>query len=242
MTITTPIQTPPSLARAQAAARVILSIFETSKKRGNASALAVLRDGAGLSYGCHQATHRAGSLGNVLLAYATLQPEQSVTAMRYHKLLKDRSESNVNRQSDNHELRSWLKKVGLHDPLMLRAQEQVFNRDYMAPATAEWQRRSFTTPLSLVIVYDSFIQGSWHLCRERTSQNHRGPVSEREWMATYLNEREDFLLSLRTQDQRNSVYRPRALRQLLIQANWQLTTPFTVRSITVEEADLQGVL
>ena len=47
----------------------IVSIFETGKPRGNYAALAVLNDGAGISYGIKQFTHRSGSLLQVVEKY-----------------------------------------------------------------------------------------------------------------------------------------------------------------------------
>ena len=50
-------------------AMAIVSIFETGKPRGNYAALAVLNDGAGISYGIKQFTHRSGSLLQVVEKY-----------------------------------------------------------------------------------------------------------------------------------------------------------------------------
>src|SRR5687768_4871313 len=50
-------------------AMAIVSIFETGKPRGNYATVAVLNDGAGISYGIKQFTHRSGSLLQVIEKY-----------------------------------------------------------------------------------------------------------------------------------------------------------------------------
>ena len=50
-------------------ALAIVSIFETSKPFGSYAACVVLNDGAGVSYGIAQFTHRSGSLWEVVDRY-----------------------------------------------------------------------------------------------------------------------------------------------------------------------------
>ena len=50
-------------------ALAIVHIFETSKAFGDYGACVVLNDGAGVSYGINQFTHRSGSLLEVVTAY-----------------------------------------------------------------------------------------------------------------------------------------------------------------------------
>ena len=53
----------------QLKAMAIVNIFETSRPFGEYGALVVLNDGAGLSYGISQFTHRSGSLHAVVRRY-----------------------------------------------------------------------------------------------------------------------------------------------------------------------------
>ncbi len=50
-------------------ALAIVHIFETSRPFGEYAAYAVLNDGAGVSYGINQFTHRSGSLFEVIRNY-----------------------------------------------------------------------------------------------------------------------------------------------------------------------------
>lgn len=230
----------PFTARDLAAARAIVSVFETNKVRGNASAVAVLDDGAGISYGIHQATHRAGSLAAVLTCYAERQPNQAAQARDYVAMLADVEPANITRCNNNEAFKNWLRAVA-QDPAMRQAQFDVFDRDYMQPAVDAAKECKFVEPLSLAVLYDAHIQGGWRTCRNKTNERHAKPVSEREWIADYLAVRQAWLQSLPKKAQRNSVYRPKALLQLVQAGNWRLTAPFSVRGFTVTAADLEEV-
>src|SRR5688500_6446296 len=53
-------------------AMAIVNIFETGKPFGDFAACVVLNDGAGISYGINQFTHRSGSLADVVERYLEL--------------------------------------------------------------------------------------------------------------------------------------------------------------------------
>ena len=53
----------------RAKALAIVNIFETSRAFGDPAAVAVLNDGAGVSYGINQFTHRSGALAAVVETY-----------------------------------------------------------------------------------------------------------------------------------------------------------------------------
>ncbi len=47
----------------------ICHIFETSKPLGRADVVAILKDGAGISYGIPQGTHKSGNLADIIERY-----------------------------------------------------------------------------------------------------------------------------------------------------------------------------
>lgn len=223
--------------RDKQAARVIVSIFETNRKAGNPAALAVLDDGAGISYGMHQATHRSGTLAKVVEQYILLAGKEAGALAAHLPGLKRIDDDSVAHAATSGGLKVLLKSAGA-DPVMRQAQLEVFDRDYLNPAIQQCETRGWTLPLSLTIVYDSHIQGSWARVRDRVSLRVGRTASEQEWMREYLHQREEFLLSLPKQSQKNSVYRPRDLRQLADLQNWQLAAPMRVHGVTILEADL----
>lgn len=223
--------------RDKAAARAICSVFETGREQGDPAALAVLDDGAGVSFGLHQATHGSGSLEAVVREFARRAPQHRESATKWAERLANRTVVNLVALGRNLEFKTWLRQAGA-TPEMKAAQEHVFDEKYMNPAIAECERCDFVEPLALAVVYDAFIQGGWAKCRDNTNFQHKQSVGERQWIKDYLNVREAYLKGLKSKAAQASVYRPQALRKLVQAGNWRLSTPFTVRGRTVEEHEL----
>ncbi len=223
--------------RDKAAARAILSVFETSQKQGDPAAVAVLDDGAGVSYGIKQFTHGGGALEEVLREFARLAPAHQASATRYADQLRNRSAANVEQMGADLSFRQWLRQAG-RTPEMRTAQETIADRNYLNPALAECERNGFIEPLSLAVVFDSYVQGSWERCKRDTNAKHRRPVPEKRWIVDYLATRTQFLQGRKSGAARASVYRPATFQKLIERGNWKLATPFTVHGRTIEEDDL----
>jgi hypothetical protein len=226
-------------ARDLAAVRCLVSCFETSKPRGNPSAFAVLNDGAGISYGLHQATHKSGTLAAVVEAYCKMpQSRHAGTLVQYLATFKDKRESIITSAARNPAIQKALIEAAA-DPWMTAAQHHVFDREYMQPALGDCKKRGFTLPLLLAMVYDSRVQGGWHICAGRVATI----PDERAWALSYFDVRERWLKA-QTNDARKTTYRPQALRNLAAVGNWGLVGPFNVQKgkgfITVTEADIQA--
>lgn len=223
--------------RDKQAARVILSIFETGRKEGQPSALAVLDDGAGISYGMHQATHRSGALAKVVERYIELEGKEAGKLIAHLPGLKRTDLKSVANAASSGKLKTLLVMAG-NEPVMRQAQQAVFDRDYLNPAIVQCEQYGWLLPLSLAIVYDSHIQGSWARVRDRVMLRVSRTADEKAWMRDYLAQRAAYLLSLPKQSQKNSVYRPRELGQQADLDNWALAAPFRLRGVTVLESDL----
>jgi chitosanase len=224
--------------RDKRAACVIVSIFETSSKRGSPAKLAVLRDGAGWSYGLHQATHKSGSLEKVLRKYVEMGGACAAEAAALADRLRNRNNAFVSTMSRDSKGATFLKQIGL-EPVMAQAQELVFSANYMEPALADCETFKFVQPLSLAVVYDSHIHGSFKRLRAVTNGQFAAPVSEEVWVKAYCRNRYDWLHGHGNPDLRNSAYRPESFLALIAKGNWALGTPFSVRNqFTVEERDL----
>lgn len=222
--------------------KAVVSVFETGRPLGDPAAIAVLDDGAGFSCGVHQATHGSGSLFKVVKAYveavqAAGAPFTPGTAAyhlsAYLKILADRSPASRQQLVRRHgaDFRKWW-KVAAVDPLMRRAQEEVFDVNYMKPAIAAARARGWQTPLGLCVAYDSHIQGSWGKCIRQVPDN----LTEQQEVLRYLDVRERFLLSLPRSSQKASVYRPRELREEARRGNWGLDVPMTIHGRRIDDA------
>jgi hypothetical protein len=211
-------------ARDQGAARAVVSCFEAGKPRPNPAAFAVLDDGAGISYGAHQATHRSGSLWKVISSYIQNPRAQFAEALRpYSQLLQSAATVDIQSAASNAALKAALIQASA-DREMLAAQNEIFDRDYMKPALAECARRGWRTPLALATVYDSLIQGGWRRCSKPIVIN-----DERVWLKSYYAVRRDYLKGLKSKAAQNSVYRPLSLLALALGDNWHLVAPFQLQ-------------
>jgi chitosanase len=223
--------------RDKAAARVIVSIFETSKKHGDPAALAVLDDGAGISFGIHQATHKSGSLAKVVEHYVEIDGILADDLKGFLVAMRNIQRPAIFQMANSITLRNLLIEAGTNDPLMRKAQEEVVDTNYMLPAIQFAEENGLTHPLALAICYDSMIQGGLRKVWARLALPLLTPAQE-ERLKAYCIERARWLKSRNSRDVRNSAYRPQNLLALIEANNWQLHTPFSVRKIQVNEDDL----
>lgn len=108
------------------------------------------------------------------------------------------------------------------------AQNKVFEVNYFEPAARAVEGSGWIYPLSLAVVYDSMIQGSWAKLRDRTKAK-----TEKEWIKQYVANRRKWLSSSRRQVVRNSVYRMKTFEGLIANGNWNLDTPIPVHGVKI---------
>lgn len=221
--------------RAMAAARRIVSIFETGKKQGDSAAVAVLPDGAGISYGMHQATHRSGSLYAICQRYIQNGGEQREALSIFLPKLESRDAATIQQMAGSEELKKLLREIG-QSATMRTAQEQVFDELYMIPAARACARKGWSLPLSLAVVYDSFIQGGF--VAVMASYKAATTASEKDAVLGYIVARRKWLAGSKLPIVRKTVYRPDTFKQLASDGNWALDTPMKIQGQVIVEADL----
>ncbi len=208
-------------------ALAIVRVFETSKPFGDYAACVVLNDGAGVSYGINQFTHRSGSLASVVETYLKnggLVGRQ--TLMAKLPVLRMRTSAPVGRLAADELFKKALRAAAVSRE-MRRAQQQIAFERYLNPAIDICNKHGFVLPLSLAVVYDSVTHGSW----ERISATvpipkFHSPQSERTWITEYVRKRHFWLTNvprLRTTNYRTKFF----LDQIAI-GNWDLRLPLTV--------------
>jgi len=206
----------------------IVSLFETGRPFGDFSAVAVLNDGAGISYGISQFTHRSGALAAVLDRYFANGGMVGKAMLEARSTtLEDRTPAAIRELASDERFKSALRVAGITRE-MKAAQVSVAIRFYVAPAIAECRRRGFTEPLSLAVIYDSFVHGSF----ERISAIVKAPSSfERAWTTEYVRRRDRWLASIpRLAATR---YRTRFFLNQIRFENWQLELPVRAQGVTV---------
>jgi chitosanase len=213
-------------------AKAIISIFETGKPSGNYAALAVLNDGAGISYGIKQFTHRSGSLLQVVEKYlASNAAAGRETIESRLPLLKRSTKFAIDTLASDARFKQALKGAATTKE-MRDAQDSVATERYMAKAVAECRALGLSLPLSLAVVFDSVVHGSW-----LSLSGHLGPVfDEKTWIKDYVEHRHEWLKGIPRL--KTTAYRTTFFKDQISRNNWQLNLPMYVHGYLLKTSDL----
>lgn len=215
----------------------ILSVFETGKPEADYGAVAVLSDGAGISYGKHQSTDRSGSLDAIVLRYLDIEGPRSTELRPFLENLEKNDTTTVDPKAPvlwpdwMKSLMKLLEELG-QDPVMQRAQDEVFTELYWLPAKEQAKAMQLVFPLSWCAVYDSTIHsgptGVANIRKRFPEKPPSGGGDEKAWTKAYLVARRDWLASHSHPLVRSTVYRMDALLKLVEQDNWELALPISI--------------
>lgn len=223
----------------------IVAIFETGRLPSSASyaTCAILKDGAGISYGKHQCTDKAGSLDLVVKRYIELGGQHAAALQPYLPYLAENRSTRENPSgpwsAETQALVNLLKQAGA-DPKMKQAQDEVFDKNYWNPAATQCKEMGLVTALAHAVVYDTCIHsGPGGVAKIRAKFAASPPAKggdEKEWVRQYLQAREEWLLSSANPIVRKTTYRMDALQSVAASGNWDLNLPLTVRGVTIPAA------
>lgn len=220
----------------------VLSIFETGKMPSAAAyaTCTVLKDGAGISYGKHQCTDKAGTLDLVVKRYISLDGRHAEQLAKYLPQLATNETAKVDPAGPfppwMNDLIAVLKKAGA-DPVMQMAQDEVFDEEYFEPAVSRAADLGLTTALGLLTIYDTSIHsGPGRVATHAKLVKEAAPKAggdERRWVAEYIATRRAWLAASSNPLVQKTVYRMDALTKLIEAGKWGLEMPFVVRGLTV---------
>lgn len=207
-------------------ALAIVRVFETSRPFGDYAACVVLDDGAGISYGICQFTHRSGSLAEVVDRYLENGGKVGVAIMTASRsALGDTSPKAITRLAANTAFRNALRAAAVTREMKSAQEAVAFNR-YLAPSIALCAKFGFTRPLSLAVVYDSLVHGSFYRVARGVDADRS---DERAWITAYVRRRDAWLASY----PRLTVtrYRTRFFLNQIAVSNWELRLPLNVHGV-----------
>lgn len=219
------------------AAQAIVNIFETGKTLGDYARVTLLTNDPGhLTYGRSQTTLGSGNLYLLIKAYCAAPNAACAKTLKpYLQRLAD-IDLSLDRDTS---LRAVLKEAG-GDPVMQDTQDLFFDRVYWQPAMKLATDLGFSAPLSVAVIYDSLIHGSWNAMRDRTiaKAGAAKSVGEKKWVTAYVDERRQWLATHPNALLRRTVYRMDAFAALIKKGNWTLGIPMTVCGVAVDEGAL----
>jgi chitosanase len=219
-------------------AQAIVNIFETGKALGDYGRVAfVASDPGQLTYGRSQTTLASGNLYLLIKSYCeTAGAGHAAALAAYLPALADK-DADLNTDMT---LRDLLKAAG-NDPVMRTCQDAFFDKGYWAPALESAEAWSLTDPLSVAVIYDSRIHGSWKAMRDRTLARLPNPAADpKAWTAAYVATRRDWLAHSPKPLLQKCVYRMDAFNDLIARGAWSLPLPLKVRGVSITEALLGG--
>jgi len=214
-------------------AQAIVNIFETGRPIGDYGSVTVMQGDTGhLTYGRSQTTLSSGNLALLLHAYCNAAGTFSEPLKPFLAAF-DRRDIKLD---VNEKVKSLLRLAG-DDPVMRTVQDDFFDRIYWGPALKSADALGVGEPLSITVVYDSKIHGSFDRIRTMTDQQ-QGPVTqagEKAWIRSYVFVRRGWLANHSNALLHKTVYRMDALMDLIDNSKWVLPLPLTVRSIVLNE-------
>lgn len=210
----------------------VLNAFETGQPDGDYAAWATLADGPHgmrqVTYGRSQTTEYSnlrelvvlyvqnhGSYGDQLAPY--------ISKIGVESLVKDKT------------FKQLLQDAARNDVVMRATQDVFFDRRYWNPMIEWATAHAFTTGLSALVLYDSFIHSGtiFDFLRKRFDE----PVpsnggDERVWITQYVATRNDWLKSV--PKLQSTVYRMQCLRKEIGRNNWDLSqVPIVANGVKV---------
>lgn len=219
----------------------ILSIFETGKipTPASYSTCTILKDGAGISYGKHQATDRADSLDKIVKKYIAEGGTHATKLQPYLPQLAANETAKVNPAAPPDWAKSLvnlLKEAGA-DPKMQSAQDAIFDENYWNPALNHAKAIGLTTALGHAVMYDTCIHsGPGRVATHRAAFPQKSPANggdEKEWVKAYVGARKAWLLGNSNPLVQKTIYRMETFEKLMSEGNWDLNTPLTVRGVKI---------
>lgn len=215
-------------------AMAVVNIFETGRPFGEYSALAVLNDGAGLSYGISQFTHRSGSLHAVVRRYLETGGRVGRGILTDNlTTLKSTTVNSITAASQNSRLRNALQAAAVTREMRDAQHTVAFDR-YLRPAIEACVGSGFVQPLSLAVVYDSINHGSWEMIRDRVRLDRlriSAATFEKRWITEYVKRRHEWLRGVPRL--KVTSYRTAFFLAQIIAGNWNLDLPVTVHGFSL---------
>jgi len=205
----------------------ILNAMETGSAAGDYANISIMADGPGntrqITYGRSQTTE-TGNLRKLVLKYIANNGKYAQSFKRYVDGTGD-DEIGINRLVHNSEFITLLKMAGTEDPIMISSQDEFFDEEYWTPAYMFFKRENFLFPLSMLVIYDSYIQSGRILEFLRQKFSEKTPLvggNEKQWIHEYIDVRHQWMRTHQRPAVRASIYRTNDYKRLITQENWML--------------------
>jgi len=200
----------------------IVNVFESGSPEGKYDTLVIYDDGVNnthqITYGRSQTTEQ-GNLRQLIEMYVENNGKYAVDFVPY--LEKIGSESLV----DDENFKRLLKEAAQKDRMMRDTQDKFFDQFYWQPAVEFSKRNNFKLSLSMLVIYDSYIQSGSIPMFLRKRFKELTPVNggdEKKWIESYVDVRHQWLKYHERPILRKTIYRTQVFINEMERGNWDL--------------------
>jgi chitosanase len=200
----------------------VVNVFETGTPAGKYDSLVVMADGLNksrqITFGRSQTTEQ-GNLRKLLLMY-----------LQNNGTFKDRLSAYMDRVgmvplADDEVFKGLLVAAARDDEIMRTTQDKFFDLVYYNPAMEFFNHNEFALPLSLLVIYDSYIHSGRVPDYLRKRFGEFVPAAggnEQKWTSSYVDIRHQWLKYHPNELLRKTIYRTQCFKDQIAADNWNL--------------------
>lgn len=210
----------------------IIKCFETGKVVGSDYGnVSIYNDGPGnrrqVTYGASQTTE-FGLLKKLITMYVNANGQWATTFKPYLTRIGDTSSPTL---ANDEKFTGALKLAG-KDPIMGLVQDAFFMENYFRPALDWFEMHGFTLPLSMLVIYDSYVHSGSILSFLRNEFPAKLPSlggDEKAWITQYVDVRDKWLEENTGRPiLQKTDYRTDSFIYNIRKDNWMLDKPFQI--------------
>ncbi|MFA6979343.1 MAG: chitosanase [Ignavibacteriaceae bacterium] len=200
----------------------IINVFETGTPDGKYNQISIYADGKNgtrqITYGRSQTTEQ-GNLAKLIELYIR---NSGVYAEQFSKYIdKIGKESLV----DDKIFKDLLRTAAKEDAIMRSTQDEFFDLAYYNPAYEFFTKNGFDLPLSMLVIYDSYIHSGSIPAFLRKRFGEYPPAKggdEKKWITSYVDIRHQWLKYHSNPILQRTIYRTQCFKDQMAVDNWQL--------------------
>jgi len=200
----------------------VINVFETGTPDGKYNQITILADGKGgtrqITYGRSQTTEQ-GNLAKLIEMYIR---NNGVYAEQFSIYIDKIGKVSL---VDNKTFKDLLRTAAAEDELMRSTQDEFFDLAYYNPAFEFFTKNGFELPLSMLVIYDSYIHSGSipQLLRKRFGEYPPAKGGdEKKWTTSYIDVRHQWLKYHTNPIVQRTTYRTQCFKDQIAAENWQL--------------------
>jgi chitosanase len=200
----------------------IINVFETGTPEGKYNQITILADGKNgsrqITYGRSQTTEQ-GNLAKLTEMYIR---NNGTYAEQFSKYIDKIGKQPL---TDNKTFKDLLKNSATEDEVMRKTQDEFFDLTYYNPAYEFFTKYGFVFPLSMLVIYDSYIHSGSvpQFLRKRFGEYPPAKGGEeKKWITSYVDVRHQWLKYHTNLVLGRTIYRTQCFKNQINKENWQL--------------------